>query len=127
MGPDRGKRIRRCRDASPGRAFPARPAAFSGAHAARQSRPRGYRARPCERRVCCHAADQYRDCIESGGLPSTPAMAYCQGTPLRNEIEARVPALLDEATELAAKAIAEKFGSGPVEGKMQAHVFSIKK
>jgi len=59
--------------------------------------------------------------------PSTPAMAYCQGTPLRNEIEARDPALLDEATELAAKAIAEKFGSGPVEGKMQAHVFSIKK
>ncbi len=48
-----------------------------------------------------------------------PALAYCHGTPLRNEIgEAR----LDEATRVTADAIAEKFGRGEVDGKIQAHV-----
>ena len=31
--------------------------------------------------------------------PRHPAVAYCQGTPLRNEIEARDASRLDEATE----------------------------
>jgi hypothetical protein len=34
-----------------------------------------------------------------------PAVAYCQGTPLRNEIEARDAARLGEATDIAAEAI----------------------
>ena len=38
--------------------------------------------------------------------PRHPAIAYCQGTPLRNEIEARDPARLGEATDVAAEAIA---------------------
>jgi SAM-dependent methyltransferase len=54
-----------------------------------------------------------------------PAIAYCQGTPLRSEIEARDAALLGEATDLAAEAIAKRFGRGPVDGKIQAHVFAI--
>jgi len=41
-----------------------------------------------------------------------PAIAYCQGTPLRNEIEARDASRLAEATELAAEAIAQRFGRG---------------
>jgi SAM-dependent methyltransferase len=57
--------------------------------------------------------------------PSIPALAYCQGTPLRNEIEARDPARLNEATSTATGAIAEKFGSGRVEGRIQAHVVSV--
>ena len=57
--------------------------------------------------------------------PRIPALAYCQGTPLRNEIEARDPARLNEATSAAAGAIAEKFGSGRVEGRIQAHVVSV--
>ena len=52
------------------------------------------------------------------------AMAYCQGTPLRSEIEARDPSRLDEATEHAADALTERFGSGPIEGRMQAHIIS---
>jgi len=51
-----------------------------------------------------------------------PAFAYCQGTPLRNEIEAHDNALLAEATDVATAAIAKRFGPGPVDGKIQAHV-----
>jgi ubiquinone/menaquinone biosynthesis C-methylase UbiE len=45
------------------------------------------------------------------------AVAYCQGTPLRNEIEARDASRLDEATEAAAQAIARRFGGAAVEGR----------
>jgi SAM-dependent methyltransferase len=54
-----------------------------------------------------------------------PAIAYCQGTPLRNEIEAREASRLGEATETAAAAIAKHFGRGPVDGKIQAHIISV--
>ncbi len=54
-----------------------------------------------------------------------PAVAYCQGTPLRNEIEARDAARLGEATDLAAEAIARRFGRGAVDGKIQAHIITI--
>jgi ubiquinone/menaquinone biosynthesis C-methylase UbiE len=54
--------------------------------------------------------------------PRDPAIAYCQGTPLRNEIEARDPARLDEATTRATEALAQRFGRGAVEGRLRAHV-----
>lgn len=54
-----------------------------------------------------------------------PAVAYCQGTPLRNEIEARDASRLEEATDCAAKAIERQFGPGAVEGKIQAHVITV--
>jgi len=53
------------------------------------------------------------------------AIAYCQGTVWRNEIEARDAARLGEATDLAAEAIAKRFGPGPVDGKIQAHVVIV--
>ena len=53
-----------------------------------------------------------------------PAIGYCQGTPLRNEIEARDASRLAEATEAAARAISERFGNGLVDGKIQAHVIT---
>jgi SAM-dependent methyltransferase len=53
--------------------------------------------------------------------PEIPAVGYCQGTPLRNEIEAR-GGRLDETTALATEAVAERYGRGAVEGKMQAVV-----
>ncbi len=52
---------------------------------------------------------------------------YCQGTPLRNEIEARDAAGLGEATARAAEAIAGRFGRRAVDGKSQAHVVGIEK
>lgn len=54
-----------------------------------------------------------------------PALAYCQGTPLRNEIEARDASRLGEATDVAAVAIAQRFGRGVVDGKIQAHIVTI--
>jgi SAM-dependent methyltransferase len=54
-----------------------------------------------------------------------PAIAYCQGTPLRSEIEARGPSRLAEATDVAAEAIATRFGRAAVDGKMQAHIVTI--
>jgi SAM-dependent methyltransferase len=50
------------------------------------------------------------------------ATAYCHGTPLRNEIEARDATLLQLATHRARQAIASRHGEGPVSGKIQAHV-----
>ena len=50
------------------------------------------------------------------------ATAYCEGTPLRNEIEARDASLLQLATDRATEAITRRCGEGPVAGKIQAHV-----
>lgn len=54
--------------------------------------------------------------------PRHPAVGFCQGTPLRIGIEARDPGRLGEATDAAARAVAARFGDGPLEGRMQAHV-----
>lgn len=56
--------------------------------------------------------------------PRHPAVAYCQGTPLRTEIETRDAGSLEYVTERATAAIAERFGSGPVSAKIQAHIFT---
>lgn len=54
--------------------------------------------------------------------PRLPAVAYCKGTVLRSEIEARDAGKLEAATDYAAAAIAERHGSGEVAAKIQAHV-----
>jgi SAM-dependent methyltransferase len=59
--------------------------------------------------------------------PRDPAIAYCQGTPLRSEIEAHGASRLGEATDSAAEAIGRRFGRGEVDGKMQAHVVTIER
>ena len=57
--------------------------------------------------------------------PEIPAIAYCQGTPLRNEIEGRDASRLGEATDVAAAAVARRFGQGAVDGKIQAHIVTM--
>jgi ubiquinone/menaquinone biosynthesis C-methylase UbiE len=54
--------------------------------------------------------------------PRDVAIAFCQGTPLRNDIEARDAARLEEATQAATDALARRFGGGPIEGRISAHV-----
>lgn len=54
------------------------------------------------------------------------ATAYCQGTPVRAEIEERAPARLDEATERAAARIAGRYGEGEVRGRTQAFVVAAR-
>jgi len=64
------------------------------------------------------------DARSKAGSARDPAIAYCQGTPLRNEIEARDASGLQAATELAARAIAKRFGDGPVDGRIRAFVIT---
>ena len=92
-----------------------------------------------------HDAAQITKDVTAGGFDHSPAIvtmtarskaasardvaiAYCQGTPLRNEIEARGgPSALEEATDVATKAIEKRFGTGPVDGKIQAHVIVVER
>lgn len=55
------------------------------------------------------------------------ATGYCQGNPLRNEIEAREPGGLQAVTDAVALALAESFGKGPIEGSICAHVITARK
>ena len=54
--------------------------------------------------------------------PRDVAVAFCQGTPLRNEIESRGAAALEDATKQATRALAERFGSAAIDGHMRAIV-----
>ncbi|NCT85055.1 MAG: methyltransferase domain-containing protein [Comamonadaceae bacterium] len=63
-----------------------------------------------------------RACAES---PAGPALGYCQGTPLRGEIEARAPGRLAALTAHVAQAISERFGAGAIDTLMQAHIIIV--
>jgi ubiquinone/menaquinone biosynthesis C-methylase UbiE len=71
--------------------------------------------------------------IETLALPSradsarVPAIAFCQGTPLRADIEAQGPDALAEATALCTDFVARRFGSAAVEAGMQAHVVTARR
>ena len=54
--------------------------------------------------------------------PRIPAIAYCQGTLLRTEIEARKPGELASVTDTVAAALAARHGSGAVAARIQAHI-----
>ena len=54
--------------------------------------------------------------------PRDAALAFCQGTPLRNELEARDADGLERVTDAVEVALRQRFGDGPIEGKIQGHV-----
>lgn len=54
------------------------------------------------------------------------AVAFCQATPMHNEILSRDTSIFEHAKDFARAALEERFGDGAIEGKMQAHVFSIR-
>jgi SAM-dependent methyltransferase len=56
--------------------------------------------------------------------PQDAAIAYCQGTPTRGEIEARGEPGLEAVTQRVAEALARRFGDGAIEGRIQALVIS---
>ncbi|HXV32258.1 MAG TPA: class I SAM-dependent methyltransferase [Sinorhizobium sp.] len=65
--------------------------------------------------------------LEKRNGPATAreaAAAFCEGTPVRNEIEEREPSALAAATEAAAEALVRRFGSGAIQRKIKAHVVS---
>ena len=53
------------------------------------------------------------------------AVALCQGSPLRTEIEARAPGRLDEITGRVADDLTRRFGPAP-RTRMKAHVASAR-
>ena len=70
--------------------------------------------------------------IETVTLPSRgshrdPAIGFCQGSPMRGEIEVRAPGGLDAATETVAAALAARFGAGAIEAPMQALIVTAVK
>ena len=95
--------------------------------------PHGYHDRSTIERDLAHGGFQkparFVTVAARSRAPSArvPAVAYCQGTPLRNEIEARDASRLGEVTDIAAAAIAKKFGADAVDGKIQAHVVTLEK
>jgi ubiquinone/menaquinone biosynthesis C-methylase UbiE len=58
------------------------------------------------------------------GSPRDPAIGLCCGSPMRAEIEARDANRLEASIDAATAAIAARFGTGAVEGKIQAHVIA---
>jgi SAM-dependent methyltransferase len=68
--------------------------------------------------------------IETVALPTAaashrdPAIGFCQGSPMRGEIEAHDPEGLQAATDAAADALAAHFGISAIKGSMQAHVIT---
>jgi len=60
------------------------------------------------------------DDVSDAASPRDPAVAYCHGTLLRNEIEERAPGGLARATDAATEALAEAFGTGKVSGRIRA-------
>ncbi|MGB0087020.1 MAG: methyltransferase domain-containing protein [Rhodomicrobiaceae bacterium] len=89
-----------------------------------------------------HEVEQIRDELKAAGFttisidpvdrrstarsPRDPAIAYCQGTPLRNEIEARDASRLEEATNCAAEALARRFGQGAIDGRIRGFVITAR-
>jgi len=67
------------------------------------------------------------DCISKAQSARDPAVGFCQGTPLRSEIETRDVSRLQQATDHAASALAKRFGNGPVEGRIRALVISAQR
>jgi SAM-dependent methyltransferase len=70
--------------------------------------------------------------VEDVQLPSRapsaadPAIGFCEGSPLRMQIEARAAGRLREITDTAAAAVARRFGPGPIEAPMRAFVFDAR-
>jgi ubiquinone/menaquinone biosynthesis C-methylase UbiE len=62
--------------------------------------------------------------ISTAADPFTAAIAYCQGTPLRTEIEARDPNSLDAATQRATRAISDRFGDHHISSRIRAFVIT---
>jgi ubiquinone/menaquinone biosynthesis C-methylase UbiE len=67
------------------------------------------------------------DAISRADSAKTVAFAYCEGSPLKGEIEERGAPGIDAATARATDALIKRFGSGPVEGKIRAFVVTARK
>ena len=60
-----------------------------------------------------------------GSSARSVAEAFCQGTPLRAELESRGPGELLRATDAVTVAVERRFGAGVIEGEMSALVVEV--
>jgi ubiquinone/menaquinone biosynthesis C-methylase UbiE len=67
------------------------------------------------------------EAVSRANSAETAAKAYCQGSPLRLEIEERGAPGLDAATARAAEAVAKRFGPDKIEGKIRAYIVTARK
>jgi SAM-dependent methyltransferase len=91
--------------------------------------PHGYHDQALIRRDLQHAdlrdiAIEAVDHVSRAPSPREPAVAFCQGTPMRAEIEACGAPGLEAATDRAEQALARRFGTGAIEGRIRALVVS---
>jgi SAM-dependent methyltransferase len=107
--------------------FPADPPRFM------ERVPHGYHDKSQVAQDVAHGGFGLRAVIETVAARSKaesariPAMAYCEGTPWRNEIEARDASRLGQAVDASAELLAQRFGRGPVDGGIQAHVITVQR
>jgi SAM-dependent methyltransferase len=80
------------------------------------------------------AAGGFADCrieevtlIGRAASPMSAAIGFCQGSPMRAELEALDPTNLEAATAAAAAAIAERFGEGAFETELCALVIETRR
>jgi SAM-dependent methyltransferase len=57
--------------------------------------------------------------------PRLAAIAFCMGTPLRNEIDIRGNGQLEAAVDATAEALGMGIDAGAIEGDLQAHVVAV--
>lgn len=69
-------------------------------------------------------AVESRDRVSKASSARDAATAFCQGTPMRHEIEARDASRVQEATHAVSEELARRFGRGPIEGRMRAHIIT---
>jgi ubiquinone/menaquinone biosynthesis C-methylase UbiE len=62
--------------------------------------------------------------VSTAAAAEHAARGLCQGTPMRSEIEARDAARLEEVTAAVTQALVKRFGDGPFDNRMSAHVVS---
>jgi ubiquinone/menaquinone biosynthesis C-methylase UbiE len=67
------------------------------------------------------------DKISRAKSAAEAATGYCQGTPLRGEVEQRAPGALNSVTDAVTAALAERFGRQRIEGKIRAHIITAEK
>src|SRR5258708_7313232 len=72
-------------------------------------------------------ADISVDAVDATSKASSPrhaAVGFCQGTPLRNEIEARDASRLEDATSHTTDPLPRRFGKGAIECRIRAFVIT---
>ena len=131
LGPDRRQRIRRVRaHAAAESVFPSDPPRFllrtPRTVISTKDRIRGDLQRKAGSRNPSRHRDRYR-AKPRGTRRALPALGFCHGSPLRSEIAARDPARLGDVVDAATETLARRFGSDAIDGKMQAHVVTVRK